>query len=98
MASQPSIIEAHALSHPGRYRARHDPARPRSCPLARGALGVPLARRPDARMIASALRPLMSALRLRSAQRRLNRRQVIKLLAEANRRPNLRRLTRQPAR
>ena len=36
-------------------------------------------------MIASALRPLMSALRLRSAQRRLNRRQLLKLLADANR-------------
>jgi len=33
----------------------------------------------------------MSALRLRSAQRRLNRRQLIKLLADATRRSNPRR-------
>jgi len=37
-------------------------------------------------MIASALRPLMSALRLRSKRRRLSRQQIIKLLADANRR------------
>jgi hypothetical protein len=42
-------------------------------------------------MIAGALRPLMAALRLRSAQRRHNRRQLLRLLAAANRRPNLRR-------
>jgi hypothetical protein len=47
-------------------------------------------------MIASALRPLMTALRLRAGRRRLNRRQLIKLLADANRRPNLRRLARLP--
>jgi len=39
-------------------------------------------------MIASALRPLMSALRLRSAQRRLNRRQLLRLLSDVTRRAN----------
>jgi len=39
-------------------------------------------------MIATALRPLMTALRLRAGRRRLNRRQLIKLLSDASRRPN----------
>ena len=47
-------------------------------------------------MIAGALRPMISALRLRSTQRRLNRRQLIWLLSDVNRRPNLRRLGRLP--
>lgn len=38
-------------------------------------------------MIASALRPLMTALRHRSARRRLNRGELLRLLAAANRRP-----------
>jgi len=38
----------------------------------------------------------MSALRLRSARRRLNRGDLLRLLADANRRPNLRRLGRLP--
>jgi|1185.fasta_scaffold17702_4 hypothetical protein len=37
-------------------------------------------------MIASSLRPLMAALRLRARRRPLNRRQLLKLLADANRR------------
>jgi len=44
-------------------------------------------------MIASALRPLLMALRLRSRQRRLNRRELIKLLSDVNR-PALRRRAR----
>jgi hypothetical protein len=46
-----------------------------------------MGRRLDARlMIASSLRPLMTALRLRSRPRRLNRQQLLKLLADTNRR------------
>jgi len=45
-------------------------------------------------MISTALRPLMSALRLRSGRRRLNRRELMRLLADTHRRPNLRRLGR----
>ena len=37
-------------------------------------------------MIASSLRPLMTALRLRNRRRRLNRRELLKLLADINRR------------
>jgi len=47
-------------------------------------------------MIATALRPLMTALRLRSGRRRLNRRQLIKLLADARRRPNYHQRTFRP--
>jgi len=47
-------------------------------------------------MIATALRPLMTALRLRSGRRRLNRRQLIKLLADASRRPNYHQRTFRP--
>jgi hypothetical protein len=36
-------------------------------------------------MIASSLRPLMAALRVRSRPRRFNRQQLLKLLAETNR-------------
>jgi hypothetical protein len=36
-------------------------------------------------MLASSLRPLMAALRLRSARRRLDRRQLLKLVADASR-------------
>jgi len=49
-------------------------------------------------MIAGALRPLMAALRLRSGRRRLNRRALIRLLADANRRSALTRVGRLPAR
>ena len=41
-------------------------------------------------MIASALRPLMSALRLRARQRRLSRQELVKLLSDANRRTEIR--------
>lgn len=41
-------------------------------------------------MIASALRPLMSALRLRSARRRLTRLELVKVLSDANRRSEVR--------
>jgi hypothetical protein len=40
-------------------------------------------------MIASSLRPLMTALQLRSRPRRLNRQQLLRLLAETGRRPGL---------
>ena len=49
-------------------------------------------------MIASSLRPLMTALRLRSRPRRLNRQQILKLLAETSRRPDLKRAARLPGR
>ena len=45
-------------------------------------------------MLASSLRPLMSVLRLRSGRRRLARQRLLKLLTEANRRPDLRRMGR----
>ena len=38
-------------------------------------------------MIASSLRPLMTALRLRARRRRFNRQELLRLLADANRRP-----------
>ena len=41
-------------------------------------------------MIASALRPLMSALRLRSRRRRLTRQELVKLLSDAERRTEVR--------
>lgn len=41
-------------------------------------------------MIASALRPLMCALRLRTRQRRLSRQELVKLLSDANRRGEIR--------
>ena len=41
-------------------------------------------------MIASALRPLMSALRLRSRHRRLSRQELVKLVSDANRRSDIR--------
>jgi hypothetical protein len=42
-------------------------------------------------MIASSLRPLMMALRLRARRRGLNRQELLKLLVDANRRSGLRR-------
>jgi hypothetical protein len=47
-------------------------------------------------MIASALRPLMSALRLRSRQRRLTRQELVKLLSHADRRSDVRYPARMP--
>lgn len=41
-------------------------------------------------MIASALRPLMCALRLRSRKRRLTRQELVKLVSDANRRSDVR--------
>ncbi|HET7670436.1 MAG TPA: hypothetical protein VFK84_08505 [Burkholderiales bacterium] len=41
-------------------------------------------------MIASALRPLMSSLRLRSRRRRLTRQELVKLVSDANRRSEIR--------
>jgi len=49
-------------------------------------------------MIASALRPLMSALRLRARQRRLSRHELVKLLSDANRRTEIRFPARLPRR
>lgn len=49
-------------------------------------------------MIASALRPLMCALRLRSRQRRLTRQELVKLVSDANRRSEIRYPARLPKR
>jgi hypothetical protein len=47
-------------------------------------------------MIASALRPLMCALRLRFRPRRLTRHELVKLLSDANRRAEVRYPARMP--
>jgi len=47
-------------------------------------------------MIASSLRPLMTVLRLRARRRRLNRQELLKLVIDASRRPDLRRRSRLP--